>query len=108
MSIETRIAVLEERVAGINARHDTQAMELARRLDELNHAHQQARDRDVLYLPREVHEQFAKELREKMEFIAAALSEAKGVATATARTYAIGAAITAAVGSYVVQHWLAR
>ena len=61
--LHTRIAVLEERVRGqIELREqdakerERQAAEYARRLQELNHAHDQAVERNATFISREIFE----------------------------------------------------
>lgn len=55
--IEREVGVLVARIHGIEAARTLQAMELARRLEELNHAHQQALDdRAEFVLRSEFHE----------------------------------------------------
>ena len=52
----TRIAVLEERILGRDAALKLQAVEYERRLEDLNHAHQQAVEQRAQFLPREVYD----------------------------------------------------
>jgi hypothetical protein len=67
--LATKIAVLEERLAGMDralkleaqAREDAlrlQAAEYERRLKALNHAHEQAREALATYVPREMYDEF--------------------------------------------------
>ena len=49
-----QIAILRERIAGMERAREVQIKELARRLDELNHAHANAVKMQNTYLPREV------------------------------------------------------
>ena len=53
---QTRISVLEERIRGMEQARALQATEYERRLDDLNHAHEQARQTLATYLPRDVFE----------------------------------------------------
>lgn len=55
-SLQTRLAVLEVRLEAMQAAQMLQAKEDARRLDELNHAHQQRVERDAEFLSRESYE----------------------------------------------------
>jgi hypothetical protein len=50
------IAVLETKLDNVLVAIDKQAKEYERRLQELNHAHQQQMDRNATYIPRETYE----------------------------------------------------
>lgn len=50
------IAVLKEKLAGVREAISKQALEYERRLQELNHAHQQQQDRNAQYVSREAWE----------------------------------------------------
>ena len=50
------IAVLKERITGMKGEISKQALEYERRLQELNHAHQQQQDRNAQYVSREAWE----------------------------------------------------
>lgn len=51
-----KIAVLEERVANRDIERERQAQEYSRRLDDLNHAHEQAAKDKVQFLQRETYD----------------------------------------------------
>ncbi len=53
--LQTRIAVLEERVKNRDTALKLQAEEYERRLQDLNHSHAQARAKEVEFLPRETY-----------------------------------------------------
>jgi len=72
---------LEQRMDAMDKEHKLQAEELARRLDELNHAHaKQVQDRGE-FLTRAVFDQSQKEERSWREQVNNTLAEAKGRAT---------------------------
>jgi hypothetical protein len=54
--LREKIAVLNERLVGMETARRLQADEYARRLDELNHAHDQAIARNAHYVTREMWE----------------------------------------------------
>jgi len=91
ISDETRLAVLEERLRGMDRALELQAREYDRRLHELNHAHEQAVEVQHTYVTEEVHardRQAAVNERKALydaaakraESIALALTEAKETA----------------------------
>ncbi len=55
-TLETRITRLEERLAAKETATQLQAKEYERRLTDLNHAHEQAQEKNAEYLPRETWE----------------------------------------------------
>jgi hypothetical protein len=58
-----RIAVLETQLAAAGDARDLQAREYERRLSDLNHAHQQASERNAEFVPRALHDSLERELR---------------------------------------------
>src|SRR5688500_2976010 len=69
-SLEIAFARLEEKVKAMENAQKLQAKEYARRLNELNHAHEQAREVLGTYLPRETWEAWTKDegiRREKLD-----------------------------------------
>lgn len=81
--------------------HSLQADELARRLDELNHAHAKATEDKMQFLPREVFEQSQKEERSWREQVNNTLAEAKGRATILAAIMSIAVGIVVLVISKI-------
>ena len=74
----SRIAILYERIAGVETALTLQAKEYARRLDELNHAHQQAVDRYEQFTPREMWTIRNREIDDWRRRVDAEMSEARG------------------------------
>ena len=66
-SVETRLAIMEERVSSIQTATRLQATEYERRLQELNHAHAQQAERNALYLPREYFDMHHSQLESEVE-----------------------------------------
>lgn len=66
-SIEITVAVLEERIRNLDKALELQAREYSRRLEELNHSHQQQVDRNAMYVSRESWELSNKELNKALE-----------------------------------------
>src|SRR5687768_16835161 len=54
---EHNLEVLWERVSSMRESMEERRVELLRRLDELNHAHAQAQERNRTYIPRETFDQ---------------------------------------------------
>lgn len=59
--LEIEIAVLKEKISGLERERAIQVIELARRLDELNHVHQRAIEDRSFFLPRDIFEAYEKE-----------------------------------------------
>lgn len=80
--LQTRIAVLEERDRNRDRALALQAAEYERRLQDLNHAHARATEKNAEYLPREIFEASVKENLEWRRGVDNKLSSASGSRTA--------------------------
>jgi len=76
--LKTQIAVLQEKIASMQEAKVLQAKEYERRLEELNHAHAKAEQRNADYLPRELFERTMEELRLWRERVDHSISTAQG------------------------------
>ena len=74
---DTRLAVLEERLRGMDIALNVRTDEIARRLHDLNHAHEQAVEVQQTYVSAEVHERDVTAARARAEAVALALEEAR-------------------------------
>lgn len=59
--LQLQVVALERDIYAARQALTLQAAEYSRRLDDLNHAHQIASEKDGLYLPKDVFDRFAKE-----------------------------------------------
>lgn len=75
-----KIAVLEERVRGLDKALLLQASEYERRLDELNHAHAQQVERNAQYVSRELWDSRNKEVDDWRRAVDNRLSRNVGIA----------------------------
>ena len=83
MSADTRLAVLEERLRGMDRALELQAKEYDRRLHELNHAHEQAVEVQHTYVTEEIHDRDLKAMRDTTTaLVLAAEKKAEGLALA--------------------------
>jgi len=64
--IEIKIVRLEEQLKGARETLSLQAREYERRLDILNHEAEQLKTMQINYVPRETHDNFRREIEEKM------------------------------------------
>ena len=90
-AVDIALARLEEQVKSMDTAQKLQAKEYARRLDELNHAHEQAREVLGTYLPRETWEAWIKDegqrrekLDDEIQELRRDISNSKSVASAAA------------------------
>ena len=109
--LHTRIAVLEERVRGqIELREqdakerERQATEYARRLQELNHAHDQAVERNATFISREIFEAAFNQWDIWRRGVDKEMSEVRGKATGYAAYTAVLLAL-AALGITTLKDW---
>jgi hypothetical protein len=79
--LATRVAVIEERLRGIDGATTHQFDETMRRLAELNHAHEKQVQDQATYIGREVFEGRMKELRIWQDEVRNTLSELAGRST---------------------------
>ena len=74
----TELAVLHERLAGMERARDLQATEYSRRLDELNHAHARTEASNQHFVPRELHDKTIAVLTEKVDRVGSRLTTIEG------------------------------
>ena len=90
--VEARLARLEERIAGFDRAISIQAVEYARRLDELNHAHVRAVSDREIFLKRELWDQRNREIDTWRTTINTEMALTRGKALGL--TLAMGVAVT--------------
>jgi hypothetical protein len=76
--LKTEIEVLKERTRGMEIALVLQAEEYARRLEELNHAHARAQERNANFLGMEAYEEHRKQLEQWQRSVDSFISEARG------------------------------
>lgn len=91
-NLKTEVAVLKEKIVCLISARDLQAAEYHRRLDELNHAHAKAEQKNADYLPRELFEQTIRELSGWRHEVDKELAETRGSKAGIAA--AVGLAIS--------------
>jgi hypothetical protein len=79
--LKTEIEVLKERIRGIELALALQADEYARRLEELNHAHARAQERNANFLGMEAYEEHRKQLEQWQRAVDSFISESRGSKT---------------------------
>lgn len=98
--------VIMARLNGMDERHTVQADELARRLEELNHAHARSLEDKGTYLPREVFEQTQREVRTRMELVDAKLAEERGASAATTRIWSVATSLFVGLAVLLIGYFL--
>lgn len=99
--IDCQFKIRDTRIDGIDRATELKNEELARRLNELNHAHAKATEDKAEFLPREVFDQSQKEERSWREQVNNVLAEAKGRATILAAIMSIAVGIVVLVISKI-------
>ena len=79
--LRRQIAVLTERLRGVETARELQAKEYARRLEELNHAHREAKERNALFVTREAYDVTVREWTIWRAGVDKELSEMRGSKT---------------------------
>lgn len=105
--ISTDVAVLKEKIVGIERAISKQALEYERRLTELNHAHAQQVARNETYVPRETADANARTITERFNALQKQVSDIdawKQRVTGIQIGIAIGAGLTGgSVGALLVK-----
>lgn len=106
--IRTQRETLEERLDAMDKALDIQTKEVARRLLDLNHAHERAKELQNTYVPRELYEKMIEEWlkwRSSVDLALARAAERKAVFAAMAVSLvALGGLIIKTIISLVSSH----
>jgi hypothetical protein len=93
--------VIHTRLEGNDKALELKSQELARRLEVLNHAHQEARDKEATFLPRETWEAFLKTNNAWRESVMVQLAANSGKTAAYVSMLATGLAVAGLIMQFM-------